>query len=253
MFSIAFLNELRAAELAHIVACMPPGSRVLEVGAGTGQQARLLSDQGFDVAAIEIPASNYSASRIFPIVDYDGRTIPFPDASFDAVFSSNVLEHVPDLVTMHREIRRVVKPGGSVIHVLPTHIWRVWTTLSAFPAALQLVADLGTRLLPPMGGGPQAWSGWRAALYRATRHLAAPFWQRRHGERGILLTEPWFFHPGWWRRNFAANGFQVLEDRPMGLFYTGNVVLGARLPLARREALAARLGSACHLFHLKAA
>ena len=253
MLSISFLNQLRAAELAHIAACLPPGSRVLEIGAGTGQQARLLADQGFDVSAIEIPISNYSASRIFPITDYDGRTIPFPDASFDAVFSSNVLEHVPDLTNLHREIRRVLKPGGRVIHVLPTPAWRCWTTLSAFPDALQSVASLAARLLPPLGGGPQAWRDWRAVLNRAVRYLAAPVLQRRHGERGMLLTEPWFFRPAWWRRNFVANGFQVLEDRPMGMFYTGNMLLGERLPLPRRERLAAWLGSACHLFLLKAA
>jgi SAM-dependent methyltransferase len=153
---------------------------------------------------------------------------------------------------MHREIRRVVKPGGRVIHVLPTHAWRCWTTLSAFPDALQYVASLGSRLLPPVAGGPQAWSDWRAALNRAIRHLAAPFLQRQHWERGILLTEPWFFRPGWWRRNFAANGFQVLEDKPMGLFYTGNMLFGERLSLARREAMAARPGSACHLFLIRA-
>jgi hypothetical protein len=76
--------------------------------------------------------------------------------------------------------------------------------------------------------------------------------QRQHWERGILLTEPWFFRPGWWRRNFAANGFQVLEDKPMGLFYTGNMLFGERLSLARREAMAARPGSACHLFLIRA-
>jgi SAM-dependent methyltransferase len=253
MFSISFMHQIRAAELALIAACLPPGSRVLEIGAGTGQQARLLADQGFDISAIEMQDSNYNANRIFPILDYDGRTIPFPDASFDAVFSSNVLEHVPDLATMHQEIRRVLKPNGRVIHVLPTHAWRCWQTLSAFPDALQHVASLGSRLLPPIAGGPQAWSEWRAALSQAIRYLATPFLQRRHGERGILLTEPWFFRPGWWRRNFAANGFQVLEDKPMGLFYTGNMLFGERLSLVRREAMAGWLGSACHLFVLRAA
>jgi SAM-dependent methyltransferase len=205
MFSISFLNQIRAAELALIAACVPPGSRILEIGAETGQQARLLADQGFDISAIEMQDSNYNANRIFPILDYDGRKIPFPDASFDAAFSSNVLEHVPDLATMHREIRRVVKPGGRVIHVLPTHAWRCWTTLSAFPDALQYVASLGSRLLPPVAGGPQAWSDWRAALNRAIRHLAAPFLQRQHWERGILLTEPWFFRPGWWTNRGACS------------------------------------------------
>jgi len=39
----------------------------------------------------------------------------------------------------------------------------------------------------------------------------------------------------------------------MGMFYTGNMLLGERLPLPRREGMAVWLGSACHLFLLKAA
>jgi ubiquinone/menaquinone biosynthesis C-methylase UbiE len=74
---------------------------------------------------------------LFRITDFDGRNAPFHDASFDIVFSSNVLEHVPDLVHMHSEIQRVLTPNGYAVHVLPTHSWRLWTTLSAFPTAVQ--------------------------------------------------------------------------------------------------------------------
>jgi len=37
-----------------------------------------------------VEAGDYAAQRVFPIRDYDGRTIPLPDASVDVVFSSNV-------------------------------------------------------------------------------------------------------------------------------------------------------------------
>lgn len=250
MFSVEHLNAIRAAEMGRIAGLLPAGARVLEVGAGTGQQARLLAERGFAVEAIEIPNSTYDAARIFPITDYDGRRIPFPDDSFDVVFSSNVLEHVPDLPAMHAEIRRVLKPDGIAVHVLPTHAWRFWTTLSAFPAGMQYAMTLRGQLLPPMSIEAIYWKQWVGAWLRAARHLAAPFFQRRHGERGNLLSETWLFHPGWWRRNFEQHGFRILEEGPMGLFYTGNMVFGADWPLERRAALAPRLGSACHLFKL---
>jgi ubiquinone/menaquinone biosynthesis C-methylase UbiE len=141
VFSIEQLNTLRSAEIEKIVTHFRPvGARVLEVGAGTGQQALELQRRGFDVEAIEIPSSNYAQDRLFSITDFNGRHIPFPDASFDIVFSSNVLEHVPDLVQMHSEIRRVLRPSGYAVHVLPTHVWRFWTTLSAFPTSVQYAA-----------------------------------------------------------------------------------------------------------------
>jgi len=50
---------------------------------------------------------------------YDGKILPFPDASQDYHYSSHVLEHVDDYVTFIREAHRVVRPGGHVIIVVP--------------------------------------------------------------------------------------------------------------------------------------
>lgn len=49
----------------------------------------------------------------------DLQTLSFSDASFDIVLSSEVLEHVPDPYRAHREIFRVLKPGGRHIFTVP--------------------------------------------------------------------------------------------------------------------------------------
>lgn len=252
MFSVEHLNVLRTAEIEKIVRHLRPrGARLLEVGAGTGQQAKKLSEFGFDVEAIEIPSSNYAQHRLFNITDFDGRHIPFPDASFDIVFSSNVLEHVPDLVQMHKEIRRVLKPTGYAVHVLPTHAWRFWTTLSSFPTAVQYAGTIGDQLKPRRPFNRAELKRLAQAWYPAARHLATPFAQRRHGERGNIISETWLFRPGWWRRNFRDNGFDIIKDEPMGLFYTGNMTFNTEWSLEKRSRMARRLGSACHIFELK--
>jgi SAM-dependent methyltransferase len=236
MISIEYIDGLRSAEIDRVADHFPVGARVLEIGAGTGVQAARLASRGLNVRAIDLAETLYAADRVFPIVDYDGRHIPFPDASFDVVYSSNVLEHVPDLTQMHAEIRRVLRYGGIAIHVLPTHWWRAWTTVSAFPVGFS-----EARRRVKSGQAP----------VRVARALAAPLRQPRHGERGCgVITEAWFFRPAWWRKNFAANGFAVVTDEAMGLFYTGNMVKGQRWSIRRRERLAARLGSACWLFVL---
>ena len=246
MFSIDLLNRIRAAEIEAIAAHLPAGSRVLEIGAGTGRQAQELRRLGFDVEAIEIPDSNYAQERLFPITDYDGRHIPFPDGSFDAVFSSNVLEHVRALDELEADIKRVLRPGGLCVHVLPTHVWRFWTMLSAFPAALQKIASPGAQ-----GGASNGLGGFLGRIGRTLRTLLSPLFPTRHGETGTAISELWLFHPRRWRRHFRAAGFEIVRDEPMGLFYTGHLVLGDRRSLPERRRMASRYGSACHLFELR--
>lgn len=249
MFSVEQLNVIRAAEIAEIAPHIPLHARVLEIGAGTGQQALELRSRGFDVNAIELRDSAYASSRVFPVVDYDGTHIPFPDGIFDIVFSSNTLEHVRDLVGLHVEIRRVLKPDGMAIHVLPTHAWRFWSILSSFVSALVYLGAALRRTLP----NSRDQRSVRRAWYEAARACGAAVLQPRHGERSFGFAELWLFHPWWWRRNFETNGFVLLYDKPMGLFYTGSMVFGARLSLERRVRLAQILGSSCHLYVMRLA
>jgi len=248
MFSVEHLHKIRAAELDVIAAHFPPGARILELGAGTGAQALALSERGYDVAAVDIAESNYADAKVFPVQVYDGRTLPFADGSFDIVFSSNVLEHVPDLPPLHAETKRVLKPGGKCVHVLPTDSWRFWTTMSAFPVAVQHLAEHAPQLLPRAVSRTEARRLLSAGL-RAGAYATIPLRQRRHGERGNLFTEQYYFRPAWWRRHFRAHGFTITTDAPIGIFYTGHMVLNA-LSIERRKALSRTLGSACHLFEL---
>jgi SAM-dependent methyltransferase len=246
LFSVDHLNALRLAELEKIAPHLSPASRILEIGAGTGEQAADLSRRGFDVTAIELADSAYAAQRVYPIADYNGTQIPFPDASFDIVFSSNVLEHVGDLTTMHAEIKRVLKPGGVCIHVLPTPAWRFWTIVASYPMLLVYFWYAMCSILPG-----SRHRNPRQAWYEVVRQIAVVFIQPRHGERGNGISELWLFHPRWWRKNFRDNGFELIGDEPLNLFYTGYLLFGRRLGFGARKALAGYLGSACHLYRLK--
>jgi SAM-dependent methyltransferase len=251
VFSHQYLDEIRMLELEIVLPLFSPGARVLEVGGGTGRQALELSRRGFDVRAIDLASSSYAAHRVFPIVDYDGTTIPLPDASVDAAFSSNVLEHVGDLARMHSEIRRVLSPNGRCIHVLPTHAWRFWTILAGYPDAVLYFLHGAPSLVPHAFPRRSERRRLAMAWYQTARNVGGRLLPPRHGARGNTISEIRLFHPSWWRRNFKENGFTIVHDAPTGLFHTGNMLLGPRLGLARRRQLAAVVGSTGHVFALK--
>lgn len=245
-----FLHSVRDFELRCVLAELPPTGRVLDLGAGTGHQAAALERQGYQVLAIDLPSSAYAGERVHPVIDYDGRVLPVDSRTIDVVFSSNVLEHVSDLGNLLRETRRVLVPEGLAVHVLPTPAWRWWTTLSHFvwcaKRAVAMLAGKPTRRHGNCKPAPHSSHG-------RLRQIAATLFPARHGERGVSLTEPYFYSRWWWSSTFAAHGFEVVRTYPVGLFYTGSMVLAGRLSLSSRVALARLLGSACRVYVVRPA
>lgn len=104
--------------------CEPPGGwtgrRVLDLGAGFGEALRHLIGKGASGVALDIVEANARHCAGFaPSVRADVRRIPLRDASFDFVYSLGVVEHFPETLEALREHRRVLKPGGGCLVVVP--------------------------------------------------------------------------------------------------------------------------------------
>ena len=69
MLDLDYLNLLRRLEIERVLPTIPQGCRVLEFGSGTGEQARFLTERGFNVTAIDLASSNYAKHRVFPVTD----------------------------------------------------------------------------------------------------------------------------------------------------------------------------------------
>ena len=212
--TLGHLESIRRFELESSLLCFPEGGKVLEIGSGTGWQAKALQENGFDVDAIDLDTSRYKENRIYPVVDYDGHNIPFSDDTFDVVFSSNVMEHIPHLSEFQAEIHRVLKSDGVAIHVVPSSSWRIWSNNTCF---------LKSWKIPEI-----------------------------HGEHANdLLTETMVFRKIWWQRLFERTGWQIVDIRPSHIFYTGCSMLDKRLSPRIRQTISRVLGSSTNLFILK--
>ncbi|MFN3388351.1 MAG: hypothetical protein ACK40O_05420, partial [Allosphingosinicella sp.] len=92
--------------------------------------------------------------------------------------------------------------------------------------------------------------GWREGFVGGARRSASAA-LRCHGERGTVLSELWLFNPRWWRRHLKENGFEIVEEKPVGLFYTAEGLFALKLPIDRRRALSETIGSSTHLFRVR--
>lgn len=98
-------------------------STVLEIGCGTGYVVQALNEQGFDCTGAEISQDmlGICKKRGLKVIRGSAHQIDCPDASFDAVFSQEVLEHLhPEDVPLHfQEAHRLLRPNGLLIVETP--------------------------------------------------------------------------------------------------------------------------------------
>ena len=92
--------------------------RVLDVGAGEAPWRELLADVEYVGIDVE-EAAGFGMRQTPDIVYYDGRKIPFPDASFDHVLCVEVIEHIPAPAAFVAELARVLRSGGSLVLTIP--------------------------------------------------------------------------------------------------------------------------------------
>ncbi len=133
---IGLWNYIRIAN--DIRAQLPNTAHVLDWGCGMGQMTYLMQQRGLRVTSYDVrepddQLPDVPLSRIFTrIVSQAPTTLPFDAATFDAVLSCGVLEHVDEFsqkgneMKSLREIRRVLKPNGKLlIYQLPQrHAWQ---------------------------------------------------------------------------------------------------------------------------------
>ncbi len=104
----------------------------LEIGAGNGRQSRTIARFCTHLVCTEFDESSYSylgekfRQQELESVEYricDAQDLSqFSDESFDLVFSSNVLEHIPDIDKCLAECNRVLKVDGIMIHTMPSRL-----------------------------------------------------------------------------------------------------------------------------------
>ncbi len=103
--------------------------RILDVGCGLGMYTDAFLRYSNEVYGIEIEHDRAMEAipRARGIAQAIGESLPFPDCTFDVVFSHEVLEHVSDDRRAMVEMARVTRRGGYVVIFAPNRLWP-WET-----------------------------------------------------------------------------------------------------------------------------
>lgn len=129
------------------------GRRVLEVGIGAGTDFQQWVRHGARAVGLDLTPQGVALTTervrldgmAADVLVGDAERLPFPDEHFDLVWSYGVLHHSPDTRTAVREVRRVLRPGGTA-RIMIYHLWS-WTALNVwlFNCALRLDWRAGPR------------------------------------------------------------------------------------------------------------
>ena len=119
-------KRLLAGGLRRLEPDRSSASRVLDAGCGSGEFTQFIRDLGYDVEGIDIAQSAIDRARSrfsdlrFSVGSLE-QGLPFSDSVFDAVWSTEVLEHLFDVHAGLAEMNRVLRPGGLLLLTTPYH------------------------------------------------------------------------------------------------------------------------------------
>lgn len=92
--------------------------RILDIGAGTGDFLSVAKSNGWQTTGVE-PSDRAKTIAINKGVSFVEQTSELENHSFDVISMWHVLEHVPDLDKQIKELKRLLKPTGSLIIAVP--------------------------------------------------------------------------------------------------------------------------------------
>ena len=211
----SYLHRIRTLEIERVFRRCPHGvfPAGLELGAGDGYQSSLLERYVRRLTATDwdprLLEKRQGATLDVLACDAERVGEKFGPATFDLVFSSNLLEHLEHPGEALRGIYAVLRDDGVTIHIVPGPFWKVCDVGLFWPA--KMLTRLHRRARQETGGGepappPLTNNPKTAGATRQCKFLPPP-----HGAYRGHLEELLAFRTFRWMKEFERAGFRVVR------------------------------------------
>lgn len=237
------VHRLKVAEVSAAFRAVPPEAfpEALELGAGDGYQSSLLKPFCTHLLATDFNPQRLAGDPVpgveFATLDAEKVDEGLGDRRFDLIFSSSLLEHLPDVDRALVGMRTVLAPGGVCVHILPSVTWKVTQLALWWPTRLLSVALRVARRL--RGRSIQEGTGFglgnNPKFEQKRRFVLLP---TPHGSFAGNAEELRAYRVASWRERFERAGFEVLTVR------RGPVASGYGLAMPRVARALERMGVA---------
>lgn len=214
-----YLRGLRRREIELIFGRCPHNAfpHGLELGAGDGFQSTVLAPYVGQLVATDFRPQITRRSALpnitFATCDAERVDEQFAPASFDLIFSSNMMEHLPNPGRGLAGMRVVLRDDGIAAHVIPSPFWK-FCHLTGFyvDSVLGRLNRYQQRRRPQAEAEPtdaEAWDNNPKTAATQRPYLARLLWPAAHGASGRNLAEFRLFSREHWLAQFESAGFRV--------------------------------------------
>lgn len=222
-----YLTRIIESEIIYDLLELKEDYTMLEIGCGNGFYSALFSPHVKKIHSgdLESPCASTHTMGIVKakslldklnvsnvsLSSFSGVRLPFRDETFNLVFTSSTLEHIPDREKAVKEIRRVLKPGGRAVIIVPNFITSIYSILHM---PLYLCAAFFRRAFKrnvycnPQEGLIK--NNKKMSVFAGVGRALIP---KPHGEYKNLIDELQNSYPARWEKLLTDEGLKILASR----------------------------------------
>ena len=221
--------------------------KILEIGGRDGYQAKIISKKDYDVTSIDI---NPIDPQFFPVQKGTISQLKFQENSFDIIYSSNMLQEIQNIEETFKEMKKILKKDGIIIHIVPSCWWSLITNFwhYCFIPKYLIKSNRFQQIFKANSKKLQINENHNN-IKSSKKNLKQLFFHPL-GVNTSFIHEIFYFSRFYWKKLFKKNGFNIINEKNCPYFYSAYSIFDFKFLNFRK--LLAKIGiTSCFCFIMK--